>query len=323
MEPETPIESARLGDNPDDRFRADQVVRCRFEPQKASGNSAKFDCALPDGAVVKVKYGRDNPEVFAEVIASRLLSALGFPTDRMYVVAGVECAGCPARPFEASQCLGRQGATVERCVGTLDYEKVRTLPDAVIEIPLPGRRIEAGKRSGWGWKELVKVDREAGGASRAQVDAFRLMAVFLAHWDNKPENQRLVCLGEEEGDTACDIPLAMVQDLGATFGPNKLHLPGWKAVPIWADAASCRVSMLSLPYGGSSFSDTQVSEAGRLFLADRLGKLSAAQVRELFHGARIGRYAPIDAASLDVNQWVEVFMSKVTAITRRPPCPAD
>ena len=40
------------------------------------------------------------------------------------------------------------------------------------------------------------VDPSKGGAPRAHVDALRLLAVFLAHWDNKAENQRLVCLSE-------------------------------------------------------------------------------------------------------------------------------
>jgi hypothetical protein len=320
-DPAGPIESASLAANPDDRFRADQVVGCRFEPVKASGNSAKFDCALPDGEVVKIKYGRDNPEVFAEVIATRLLSALGFPSDRMYVVAAVECAGCPERPFEASQCLGTQKGTIESCIGKLDYAAVRRLPDAVIELPVPGRRIEARRLEGWGWKELDKVDPAAGGAPRAHVDALRLMAVFLAHWDNKPENQRLLCLGEKDGNTTCARPLAMVQDVGATFGPNKLNLTGWRNAPIWADTATCTVSMRALPYGGSSFPDVRISEAGRHFLAERLGRLTRAQVHDLFTGARIERYEPIDEASRDVDRWVSVFMDKVAAIVDRPSCP--
>ena len=75
-----PIGSARLGDNPSgsDTFPVDAVVPCRFKPGGVGGNTPKFDCELESGEKVRVKYGRDNPEVFAEVIATRLLSALGF-----------------------------------------------------------------------------------------------------------------------------------------------------------------------------------------------------------------------------------------------------
>ena len=40
---------------------------------------------------MKVKYGRDNAELYTEVAATRLMAALGFPVDRMFVVAAVRC----------------------------------------------------------------------------------------------------------------------------------------------------------------------------------------------------------------------------------------
>jgi hypothetical protein len=83
----------------------------------------------------------------------------------------------------------------------------------------------------------------------------RLLAIFLVHWDNKAGTQRLICQGAKKPDADCDRPLAMVQDLGATFGPLKLDLARWSRTKIWADAAACKVSMRGLPYGGSTFPD--------------------------------------------------------------------
>ena len=55
------------------------------------------------------------------------------------------------------------------------------------------------------------------------------MAVLLAHWDNKAENQRLVCPPGAEGpEGTCSKPLAIMQDLGATFGPVKVDLNNWR-----------------------------------------------------------------------------------------------
>ena len=84
------------------------------------------------------------------------------------------------------------------------------------------------------------MDAAKGGAPRAHVDALRLLSVFLAHWDNKSENQRLVCLSEKDwpdGGT-CRAPLAMLQDIGAAFGPKKVDLEGWTKAPIWANRAA-------------------------------------------------------------------------------------
>lgn len=66
----------------------------------------------------------------------------------------------------------------------------------------------------------------------------------------------------------------MIQDLGGSFGPPKLDLANWASSRIWADAARCIVSMRALPYEGSTFPDTRISEEGRRFLAERLDRLS-------------------------------------------------
>jgi len=329
FEPARADGAAKLGENPGgpDTFAADRVVNCQFKPGGVAGSTPKFDCQLDSGEKVKVKYGRDNAEVYAEVVATRLLDVLGFPTDRMYVVDRVRCYGCPLDPFVGLQCVN-EGRSIDSCFPNLDYNAYQEFESAVIERPVQGRRIETAKERGWKWEELGHIDPAAGGASRAEVDALRLLAIFLNHWDNKAKNQRLLCLGEPDppGRTLdpgpCGRPLAMVQDLGGTFGPNKLDLPNWAKSPIWADAATCAVSMRSLPYEGSTFPDTRISEEGRRFLADRLGRLSAQQIRDLFEGARVQRYPHADPASADVSNWVRAFQEKVRAIRDRAPCPA-
>jgi hypothetical protein len=327
VEPAVPIEEAKLGENPTGAgaFRGDQVVSCRFKPGGVSGSTPKFDCELEGGEKIKVKYGRDNAEVYGEVAASRLIAALGFPADRMYVVEQVRCYGCPPDPFAGLQCVN-EGVPIEECFPNLDFDTYEDFEGAVIERPVEGRRIETTKERGWKWEELAKIDAAAGGAPRAHVDAFRLIAVFLNHWDNKDKNQRLLCLGEPDppgrvfDPRPCERPLAMIQDLGATFGPHKLDLENWVNTPIWVDVARCAVSMRALPYEGSTFPDAEISEEGRKFLGDRLSRLSTQQIRELFTGAQLERYPHKDATAADVENWVRAFQGKVAAIADRAPC---
>jgi hypothetical protein len=322
MEPSVRIEDARFDENPsgEDGFAVDASVDCRFKPGGVSGTSPKFECQLDGGRTIKVKYGRTNPEVYAEVAASRLLAALGFPTDRMYVVKRVRCFGCPPDPFINLECMNDEGATLEGCFPHVDFTRHEDFDPAVIERPVKGRHVTAKNVRGWGWEELTKIQASAGGARRAEVDALRLMAVFLGHWDNKPGNQRLLCLGAADDAAGCH-PVAMIQDLGATFGPAKLDLEHWAAVPIWADVATCGVSMKALPYGGSTFPDTRLSEDGRQFLAARLKRLTTAQIGALFDGARIGAYRHRTAPPIERAAWVRVFAEKVRAIVDRVPCP--
>ena len=136
-----------------------------------------------------------------------------------------------------------------------------------------------------GWFELDPIDPSVG-ANRAERDALRLTAILLAHWDNKAANQRLVCLAPAAPSSRqpCPRPFALINDLGATFGPNKLDLDHWKATPIWADRARCTVSMRQFPYSGSTFPDTVISEEGH-GLCPPMASLTDRQVISLFAGA--------------------------------------
>jgi hypothetical protein len=315
------ISQVAFGSNPVDlsSFGSDDLVTCRYQPVAATGTTPKFDCALATGEVVKIKYGR-NAELAAEVAATRLLDALGFGADRMYVVRRVRCYGCPPNPFRIQQAadLARGQELLQKAV---DYSNWTDFEWATVERELEAPAITAGGARGWAWWELARVDPARGGASRAEVDAFRLMAVFLAHWDNKAENQRLVCLSGEPDGQRCRQPLAMIQDTGATFGPHKVDLDGWKSSPIWSDPSTCRVSMKRMPHRGATFDDVSISEEGRRLLAARLGKLTEQHVRDLVVAARMPNFDGTDAEPSEIDGWVGTFMSKVREITDRAPCP--
>ncbi len=309
-QPETPISSADLEHNPPgpDSFGTTEVVPCKFQLKDSAGRTPKFQCVRPGGDVLKVKYGHNNPETFGEVAATRLVGALGFGADRMYVVGVVRCFGCPAYPYPK---IGIFDALRTDASRAFDFEM------AVIERRLPGVEIAGG----WAWPELDSIDPTAGGATRAQVDALRLLAVFLNNWDGKPVNERLLCQGGfDPVAKECAAPLAYMQDLGQTFGPKSIDLDGWTRTPVWADAATCRVSMSTLPWKGATFRDGTISEGGRAFLAALLRQLSAAQVRALFSGARFTEFFR-NAAAADPDAWTRTFLARVAQIADRPPCP--
>ena len=311
--PDTPIAEADLLNDGPNPFTTTDRIECRYQLKVTSGQTPKFHCVLGDGRVIKVKYGRFNAEPRAERAGSRLLSALGFGADRMYAVKLVRCNGCPPYPHPR---WGFLNALFSRRARHIDFE------DVAVEDPMPGRPIEAGDKEGWAWYEMDEVDASRGGASRAELDAFRLMAVFLAAWDNKAANQALICLpGGDRPDGGCDTPFAYIHDVGSTFGPKGLDLEAWRATPIWANASTCQVSMKSLPFQGATFRDTVITEGGRRFLADKLKQLRPEQVRDLFTGAGFTDYTRSSAGGRDVANWVAAFEDKVKQIADRPPCP--
>jgi len=312
-EPAVPVEKVDFLVNPGGTRALPDELTCRNVERLTRGMTPKIHCALPGGEVVKIKFGSDNGEVFGEVAASRLLLALGFGADEMYVVRRVHCLDC--EPPDAASWLNR--------FFTRNPEVV--FDGVALERRVPGVEIQSGEDEGWAWFELEEARRkhpEASGASLAELDALRLLAVLLAHWDNKSPNQRLLCPPDAASkDGSCSRPFAFAQDLGATFGPAKVDLDGWRKYPIWTDPATCTVSMKTLPFDGATFPDTRIGEEGRRFLAERLTRLTPEQMRALFVGARFPDYERHSGGGRDPQAWVAAFQDKVRQIADRPPCP--
>jgi hypothetical protein len=300
------------------------MVTCRFLRAIPTGTSAKFDCVLEGGEIVKIKYSR-NPEIQAEVAATRLVSALGFGADRVDVVPQLRCYGCPRFPFLTMQLLSAR--LVDHVIGQHGYDDRYTdFTWVALERKFPAPAIETATKSGWAWWELQNST-----APPSEVDALRLLAVFLAHWDNKAENQRLVCLDDRPAEASvasgfsrktCEHPFALIQDLGATFGPSKVNLARWREFSVWSDRSTCRVSMRRLPFEGGTFPDVTISEGGRTLLGRQLAALSDADVRDLFDAARFPDYHSATDDSRDLDAWTRAFRFRVDQILTAGPCPA-
>jgi hypothetical protein len=288
-----------------------------------NGTAPKFDCKLPNGDKLRVKYG-STPEIPGELASTRLLHALGFGADDVQLYEKVICYGCPKNPFLTMKTLGLANAQ-ELYGKVMDTKEHQDFEWVAVERKHYGRPIETEDVEGWAFFELDLIDQKKGGAPRAHVDALRLLSVFLAHWDNKSENQRLVCISEKDWPEGgkCDRPFAMLQDVGSTWGPRKVDLKEWVKAPIWSDRASCTASMDALPYHGATFQPVKITEAGRRHLAGLISQLSDQQVDALFRGARFdqstGMFGGVTASP--INEWVAAFKTRVKQITDGPACP--
>lgn len=309
-----------LASNPRDPsgLLSQPIVRCRYLDGPASGTTAKFDCVLPDGEVVKVKYGNTG-EIQAEIAASRLLAAAGFGADEMFMVPRLRCYGCLRTPYYTMKVLDYFHAR-EHVAQSVPADSFTDFEWVGVERRLDAPEIEAGDDTdGWAWFELEAGDPAT---TRAERDALRLFAVLLAHWDNKAANQRLVCLSPgTPGGGPCQRPFAYINDLGATFGPNKVELDHWSNAPIWSDRQRCIVSMRQFPYSGGTFPDTQISEAGRQLLLRQLTPLTERQLVGLFTAARFSEFRDWWGRSADAKQWAATFSGKVRQIADGGPCP--
>ena len=310
-------------------------VEPRLDRVPVGGTTPKFLCTLRHGhghADVFIKYGQDNFEIYGQVLGSRLFWALGVAADRAYPVR-VRCHDCPADPWQPYREFPRLMASPRR---------TRELDDAIVQRLYPGAPIEeclraAGGRcvarrddEGWTFDELDGVD------AGAEVDALRLLAAFVAHGDDKPSNQRLVCpIDAIDAAGRCRAPRLMIADLGSTFGrgastvfraidrQSRPSFARWSTLPVWQDPATCRawlVTRVAPPH-------PRIHEAGRRLLAARLAALSDEQLRDLFVVARVEemgetRIGPDGRShAVTVDDWVEAFRRRRAQIVehRCPP----
>jgi hypothetical protein len=316
----------------------DKVI-CDFVTpgSKMGGKTPKFECKITrvestDGKVqtlspdmeeepVKVKYGGDDNEVYAEVVATRLMWALGYYADAWFPVR-VECHNCPQNP--------------ESGAGPAD---TRTFDPATIVRKFPWHKMtEAGKDDeGWSWKELDTDNARP----TYERDGLKLLASFMKHSDNKPPQQRLDCHKVDVDDktqpptVSCDKSVMLIQDVGATFGGGgaftsnasaKMNLEVWSKTKLWnkvgTDGApkQCQAALSKSLTASGGLSNPAISEEGRRFDAGLLCQLSDHQIEDLFkvsRAAEMPKYhnsdgsfkSGVDEATV-VREWVEAFKQK-------------
>jgi hypothetical protein len=323
------------------QFHMNDTVTCEFVTpgQQMGGNTPKFLCKILkveslDGTVqtasdqinddpLKVKFGDDNREVYAEIVSSRLLWALGFYTDAWYPIR-VDCTNCPADPESGS------GARAPR-----------TFKEASVVRKLEGHKmVETGNDDeGWSWKEFETLN----GSPTYEKDGLKLMAAFISHSDNKPPQQRLVCDTVNTDTTTqpptvtCHLSQMVVQDVGATFGGGgaftenttaKINIHEWSQKPVWKKVGKasdqqppqCQATLHKSLTAKDGLDDPMISEEGRRFTAGLMCQLSDQQITDMFKLARVsempefhnsdGSFKQGMSEDSVVQQWVTVFKQK-------------
>jgi hypothetical protein len=316
----------------------DKVI-CDFDApgSQMGGKTPKFSCKITrvestDGTVqtftpemdeepVKVKFGVDDNEVYAEVVATRLMWALGYPADAWFPVR-VECQNCP-----------------ENVISGSGSKATRTFDPATIVRKYSGHKLyeDGHPEQGWSWKELDSANARP----TYERDGLKLLAAFMKHSDNKPPQQRLSCKkvqvdpSTNPSTTTCEGAVMLVQDVGATFGGGgwftsngsaKMNLDVWSGNRLWKEAGiegapkQCQATLKKSLTAHDGLSDPIISEEGRRFDAGLMCQLSDHQIEELFRASRAaqmpnyhnhdGSFKPgLDEATV-IRKWEEAFKQK-------------
>lgn len=265
---------------------------------------------------LKVKYTSDedeNPEVYGEVLGTRLMWALGFGSDHMYPIENLHCFGCTEDPFS------------DRRVDSTTLKKPRHFQRTAIEVKLPGKEIKFRNPKSEGWRFEDLMDHLPTEPTRRQEalkyrDALRLLSIMIHHMDNKNENQRVVCPPDGVAKDKCVKPaIFFIHDIGASFGVKddwgKVDYDRWIRDSIWKDPSKCIAQLNHPQLPDDTVHNAKISEEGRKFLSDLLkafagGEKGKTRVRTLFLAASMEKRK----SSATVEMWTEAFLKKVEEI---------
>ena len=158
----------------------------KFLKEDKHGQNSKFDVEDADGTKWKAKLGI---EAQPEVVATRLLWAIGYFTNDNYYIPNLEVKDLPAHLHRGQGHVMSpdhfDGARLQRHVG--------------------GEK----KETTWNWRHNPFVDTR-------ELNGLRVMMAFLSNWDLKDENNAIFT--DKDGRQEY-----LVTDVGTAFGASGKH----------------------------------------------------------------------------------------------------
>jgi hypothetical protein len=155
----------------------------KFLKEDRHGQNSKFDVEDADGKKWKAKLGI---EAQPEVVATRLLSAIGYFSNENYYVPNLEVKELPAHLHRG------QGHVISP--GHVDGLRLQ-------------RTIK--KETNWNWQHNPLVGTR-------EFNGLRVMMAFLSNWDLKDENNAIFTAKDGQQEY-------LVTDVGTVFGASGKH----------------------------------------------------------------------------------------------------
>lgn len=250
-----------------------------FVEDKGGGTQPKVTVTDGAGVTWDVKFGE---EVHAEVAASRLVWALGYFVDELYVVKDGTIGGA-ADSGVGNEHLGENG---------------------VFRAARFERRQEHQKLADRGWSFAANPF-----VGSRELSGLKVLMTLLANWDIEGErNNRVVDV------TAPGAELHrryFIGDLGATFGrmgtrltkKSKWRLDDYRREPF---IERVDADEIDLEFEGLETDMDEVPLDHARWFADLLGELTPAQVRQAFEAA--------GATPEEVSGFSEVVLGRIAAL---------
>jgi hypothetical protein len=257
------------------------LSRLTFIEEETGGYSIKFRVRDGAGKVWVAKLGK---EAQPETAASRIVWAVGYPTEITYLAPCVVIEGAPAPRHEVARCAEGGFANV----------RFEARPENV-------KRLDE-----WKWKENPF-------AGTREMNGFVVIMALINNWDLKDSNNKVIH-DPETGELRY-----VVSDLGATFGKTGNFITHNRNSP--KDYAKSRFvekvekGRVVFSYDGKNtglLSNIPVEDAK--WVGELLARLSDRQLKDAFLAAN---YAPEVADALAAS--VRARINELTRLDAAPP----
>jgi hypothetical protein len=260
----------------------------KFLKEDKHGHNSKLDVEDANGGKWKAKLGI---EAQPEVVATRLLWAIGYFTNENYFVRDLAVEGLPAHL--------KRGEGHVVAPGHLESVRLQRQPE------------HTKKVATWSWRHNPLVGTR-------EFNGLRVMMALLSNWDLKDENNAILEGGDQGDKNKSEREEYLVSDVGTAFGASGEH---------WTEAASKNnlkeyqharfiakttsqyvdfhfprrpplLHLLILPsyihHACMGWVGNHVPRADAKWLGSLLAQLSAAQIEDAF---RAGGYPPEKASA--------------------------
>jgi hypothetical protein len=222
----------------------------RFKSEDVTGFSRGYDVTGPDGAEWDVKVGS---EAQTEIVASRILWAVGYHQPPTYFVTRWRLAGAPGVDESATQASARFRA---------DVPGMKTVSD-------------------WSWYENPFVGTRP-------YHGLLVLNMLMSNWDLKGTNNKVYEAGEAaEGRLRHWF---VVRDVGAAFGKSRGYFPGTRNSAADYERQDFIVGVqngrVRFAYGGRHRGLLEaITPADVVWMCERLERLSDRQWDDAFRAA--------------------------------------
>jgi hypothetical protein len=271
-----------------------------FIKEDLAGSSPKFDVRDETGTKWRIKLG---PEARPEVVASRLVWAVGYAADEDYFLPEVRIDGIPPSVHRGRKLIGPDG----------------TIHDVRLKRELPDQK-NVGE---WPW-------RNGPFSGTRELNGLRVLMAVINNWDLKDVNNAIRARTDREGAIAGDL-MYEVKDLGSSFGSTGLERTAeqsdgnlqryarsrfiTRSTPESVDfAVPRRAAWIVLANPREFFMRLKLRWIGRhiprqdaRWMGQLLARLSATQIRDAFRAAGY--------SDAEIDRFSEVLRSRIAQLT--------